>query len=136
MAVHNAVDEAYGYVVHDRNGIWPRVCEIRIAAGRIDIRKVRSGICVWRNPNCREHDGLCQFHIGKLVARTCYRAHVGEIWCAGKCQREVGAVGEKDEHDGIRWQKQRPFAVFWKMARVFVVTRACNTNCGETEIHG
>ena len=73
-------------------------------------------------------------NIGKR-RRTRYRANVGEIGCAGNCQSEVGAVGEKNEHDGIRWQKQRPFAV-WKMARFFVITRACNTNCGETEIHG
>lgn len=45
----------------------------------------------------------------KTAGRTCHRANVGETRRAGKCQRKVAEVGEKDEDNRVGWQQEGPF---------------------------
>lgn len=44
LAVHNTIDQANGYIVHDGDSVRPSVCEIWIG-GHVNIRKMSLGIC-------------------------------------------------------------------------------------------
>ena len=54
-------------------------------------------------PNCRELTVLTRNYRHERL--TCDRANVGEIGCTRQGQSEVGAVGEKDDDDGVCWEK-------------------------------